>query len=144
MPPKAVLALFLAALLAGGCSSPPPPPGVLERGPHRGILRPLPSNYGYVEIVTQVDATKSSKNPKSRLIVYFLENDRTSPLKTAPSEVSMDVIWPDSTPRQTITLDPKPTSVDPVNFMSEPGNYDVALSGTLTAKFGDQTIQAAF
>jgi hypothetical protein len=59
----------------------------------------------------------------------------------------MDVIWPDSTPRQTLILSSKPAPDDPAGaakFVSVPGDYDGALSGTVTLKLGEKTISAAF
>ena len=61
--------------------------------------------------------------------------------------MSLDVIWPDSTPRQNLVLAPNPASGDAsgaARFVSTPGDYDAALSGTMTVQLGDQTVIRPF
>jgi hypothetical protein len=138
--------LFLAGLVAG-CSSSAPPPGVLDQGPHKGFLRPLPGGAGFVEIVTEPAKNRSAKAPGAQLSVYFLAPDRTTALSPVPRDVSMDVVWSDSSPRQTVVLSSMPEPNDPAGaakFVSAPGAYDSSFSGTMTLKLGDKTISAAF
>jgi hypothetical protein len=146
MLPRLAIALSFAACLASGCSS-PTPPSMTERGPHRGVLLPLPGHPGFAEMVTETITAPASKAARHRLAVYFLAPDKTSSLDPAPSVVSLDVIWPDSTPRQNLVLTPKPTPGDAsgaARFVSTPGDYDAALSGTMTVKLGDQTVTRPF
>jgi hypothetical protein len=147
MLPRLVIVLSFAACLAPGCSSPTSPPSMTERGPHRGILLPLPGHPGFAEIVTETITARASKAARHRLAIYFLAIDKTSSLDPAPSAVSLDVIWPDSTPRQNLVLAPNPTAGDAsgrARFVSTPGDYDAALSGTMTVTLGDQTVIRPF
>jgi hypothetical protein len=146
MRPRSVIALSFVAFLALGCSS-PAPHEVAERGPHQGILLPLPGHPGIAEMITEKAVNPAKKGPAFLLAVYFLAADKATSLAPAPSEVSLDVFWPDSTPRQSVVLSPKPQAGDPAGaarFVSTPGDYDAALSGTMTVKFGDQTISRSF
>jgi hypothetical protein len=141
------LALIFLSGIAAGCSSSSPPPGALERGPHQGFLRPLPDGSGFAEIVVEPITKSSPKAPRSQLSVYFLSRDRTSSLNPVPKDVNIGIIWSDSTPRQTLILSSKPAPDDPAGaarFVSVPGDYDGAVSGTMTLKLGERTISAAF
>jgi hypothetical protein len=110
-------------------------------------LLPLPGHPGFAEIVTETITARASKASRHRLAVYFLAIDKTSSLDPAPRAVSLDVIWPDSTPRQSLVLAPNPTSGDAsgrARFVSTPGEFDAALSGTMTVTLGDQTVIRPF
>ena len=82
MLPRLAIALSFAACLVSGCSS-PTPPSMTERGPHRGILLPLPEHPGFAEIVTETITARTSKASRHRLAVYFLAIDKTSSLDPA-------------------------------------------------------------
>jgi hypothetical protein len=145
---RRAMTLAIAACLASGCSS-PTPPSMTERGPHRGVLLTLPGHSGFAELVTEAITAPApaSKAARNQLAVYFLADDKTSSLDPTPSAVSLDVIWPDSTPRQNLILSLNPKAKDAsgaARFVSTPGDYDAALSGTMTVTLGDQTVTRPF
>jgi hypothetical protein len=147
MSPRVRLAPILLGSILAACSSVPPAPTAPERGPHGGVILLIAEVPGLVEIVTEPTMAKPTKSNDYRLAVYFIDPGKTGALTPAPSEVVMDVIWPDSSPRRTIPLTARPAAGDPVGgskFVSAAGEFDAALSGTLTATIGGKTITLPF
>ncbi len=113
-----------------------------KMGPHGGVLASLPNNEGHGEIVFE------SKSPGSDMfIVFFLQDDATSPMTDLPENVAIALEYPDQDPK-TISLRLDSKTEDPAGsarFVSDSGDYLVEpLIGTLSGTRNSQPFESHF
>ncbi len=108
----------------------------------------LPDGLGYAEVVAE-PAGGTPKAPQTELAAYFLESDAKTPMATAPTAVSLEVILAEAKTRQAVPLKPSPKADTPSGnsrfaAVPPPGFDGVVTGGKLSATLGGREVVIPF
>ena len=126
----------------GGEIDPSKVKGGVTPSPHNGATVALPDGEGFAEFVDEQTKQVRGKTVSAALVVYFLSDDKTAPLATPPTDVSVSIGVGDSPKIIALPPAPGPKASDAFNsvrFASAVGKYSFTgargeLSGTRNGK----------
>ena len=138
-----LVGLTIVALAGcGGDVDPSKVKGGVTPSPHNGATVALPDGEGFAEFLDEETKQVRGKTVSAALVVYFLNDDKTAPLATLPTDVSVSIGVGDSPQVIALSPAPGPKPSEPFSgcrFASPVGKYSFnmargELSGTLNGK----------
>lgn len=142
--PRIVILIGLGLL--NGCGRPETPRLATATGPHGGPLVALPDGAGFGEIVLE---SASSRDPRVRVVAYFLDPGLKAPMALLPTDVMVALDFPDR-PAEDAALAPESKPADRTGtgkgrFASKAGEYAVdPLMGAIRGMLGGRPFSVRF
>ena len=145
-----VVLVILPLVGCGGTIDPSTVKGAQTASPHNGATIALPNGVGFAEFVDEETKMVRGKPVSAVLVVYFLNDDKTAPLATLPTDVTVAIGAGDAV--KTVPLSPTPgpkagdefssarfaSKVGPHMFMGARGEISGSLNGqSFTLKFNN-------